>query len=321
MRPPCRAQAATVRGDRRSASDCRTHPAVTQPDRRLATAAPVGAEHRGSIRLRPSMDPTRVAGWMDSIRRRVSALTSPAATTTNHVVMRPKQLISCRISRAAAPPSSSPSAPGGSPCRCPSAASGWTASSSPRTWSPGYARSPAAPRSTWCWETCPRAPAPDTYPLVYLVFNTIYNLLTQDDQVRCFENAARHLTTDGVFVVEAGVPSAWLRGNQFVNAERVASDEVVIDVNRYDPVTQILDENHVSLTNAGVRLGAISCRLAHAERARPDGQDRRADAGRPLVGVAPRAFHRYQRTACQCLRPPPGYRRGGVKKPRKDSTR
>ena len=35
------------------------------------------------------------------------------------------------------------------------------------------------------------------YGLVYLVFNTIGNLLTQDDQVRCFENAARHLTDDG----------------------------------------------------------------------------------------------------------------------------
>lgn len=99
------------------------------------------------------------------------------------------------------------------------------------------------------------------YPLVYLVYNTIYNLLTQDDQVRCFENAARHLMADGAFVVEAGVPSAWVRGGQFVDVERVANGEVVLDVNRYDPVTQILDENHVTLTDAGVRLGPISCRL------------------------------------------------------------
>jgi hypothetical protein len=105
------------------------------------------------------------------------------------------------------------------------------------------------------------ARAQATYPLVYLVFNTIYNLLTQDAQVRCFENAARHLTDDGVFVVEAGVPSAWLRGNQYVDVERIAHDEVVLDVHSYDPVTQVLDENHVTLTNAGVRLGPISCRL------------------------------------------------------------
>ncbi|WP_041290239.1 class I SAM-dependent DNA methyltransferase [Kribbella flavida] len=101
-----------------------------------------------------------------------------------------------------------------------------------------------------------------TYPLVYLVFNTIFNLLTQDDQIRCFENAARHLGDDGVFLVEAAVPSAWLPSNQYVNAERVESSFVVLDVCRYDPVTQILDENHVRLDGAGVHLAPISCRLA-----------------------------------------------------------
>jgi SAM-dependent methyltransferase len=100
------------------------------------------------------------------------------------------------------------------------------------------------------------------YPLVYLVFNTIFNLLTQDDQVRCFENAARHLTDDGVFLVEAAVPSAWLPSNQYVNAEQVESSYVVLDVCRYDPATQILDENHVRLDAGGVRLSPISCRLA-----------------------------------------------------------
>lgn len=99
------------------------------------------------------------------------------------------------------------------------------------------------------------------YSLAYLVFNTIFNLLTQEDQVRCFENAARHLASDGVFVVEAGVPSAWIRRDQFVNVEKLTNDRVVLDVNRYDPVTQILDESHISLTNDGVRLGPISCRL------------------------------------------------------------
>jgi SAM-dependent methyltransferase len=106
------------------------------------------------------------------------------------------------------------------------------------------------------------ASAAGRFPLIYLIFNTIYNLLTQDDQVRCFENAARHLAAEGRFVVEAGIPSAWIRRTQFVNVERVTANEVVLDVNRYDPVTQILDENHVSLTNTGVRMGPISCRLA-----------------------------------------------------------
>lgn len=44
------------------------------------------------------------------------------------------------------------------------------------------------------------------FSLVYLVFNTITNLLTQDAQVACFENAARHLAPGGCFVVEVYLP-------------------------------------------------------------------------------------------------------------------
>lgn len=98
--------------------------------------------------------------------------------------------------------------------------------------------------------------------MVFLLFNSIFNLLTQDDQVRCFENAARHLNDEGVFLVEAAVPSAWTQRHQYVDAESVEVDHVVLDVCRYDPVTQILDENHVRLDKAGIRLRPISCRLA-----------------------------------------------------------
>jgi hypothetical protein len=102
------------------------------------------------------------------------------------------------------------------------------------------------------------------YGLVYLVYNTIGNLLTQDDQVRCFENAARHLTDDGAFVLECRVPTAPSRlGFQYVDAERVAVDGVTLDVCRYDPVTQLLNENHVRITADGIRFGPISQRLAY----------------------------------------------------------
>ena len=43
--------------------------------------------------------------------------------------------------------------------------------------------------------------------LVYLVFNTITNLLTQDGQMACFANAATHLSPGGVFIIEVGVPN------------------------------------------------------------------------------------------------------------------
>lgn len=44
------------------------------------------------------------------------------------------------------------------------------------------------------------------FRLVYLVFNTIGNLTTQEAQVACFANAAAHLEPGGSFVVEVGVP-------------------------------------------------------------------------------------------------------------------
>jgi len=47
---------------------------------------------------------------------------------------------------------------------------------------------------------------PGTFTLVYLVFNTISNLLTQAEQVECFRNAARHLSPGGRFVIELWVP-------------------------------------------------------------------------------------------------------------------
>lgn len=50
------------------------------------------------------------------------------------------------------------------------------------------------------------ATAPGEYTLVYLVYNTLSNLLTQDEQVACFRNAARHLAPGGRFVIELGVP-------------------------------------------------------------------------------------------------------------------
>ena len=104
---------------------------------------------------------------------------------------------------------------------------------------------------------------PGRYRLVYLVYNTIFNLLTADDQIRCFENAARHLADDGVFAVETAVPQAWLvsGGPDYVHAEHLGLNEVRLDVARYDPVTQILDENHVRLTASGITFGPIACRL------------------------------------------------------------
>ncbi len=46
-----------------------------------------------------------------------------------------------------------------------------------------------------------------TFRLAYLVYNTIMNLTTQNEQVACFENAAAHLEPGGCFVIEVAVPN------------------------------------------------------------------------------------------------------------------
>ena len=107
-------------------------------------------------------------------------------------------------------------------------------------------------------------PVPGTYRLIFVVWNTLFNLLTQEDQVRCFENVAGHLTDDGSFVVEALVPAFLyrLRNDQYVDAEAILVDEVRLDVLRHDMATQMIEESHVSLSPAGVRLNPVVQRYA-----------------------------------------------------------
>ena len=102
----------------------------------------------------------------------------------------------------------------------------------------------------------------DTYDLIYIVFNTLFNLLTQDEQVRCFENVAAHLRQKGVFVIEGGIPTEFcqLRNNQYVDLENLEVNKVHLDIARFDPVTQLLEETHVTISNTGTQLFPIVTR-------------------------------------------------------------
>jgi hypothetical protein len=100
--------------------------------------------------------------------------------------------------------------------------------------------------------------------LIYVVWNSFFNLLTQDDQLRCFQNVAKHLTPSGCFVIETYVPSFLhrLRGDQYVEAESIEVDEVRLDVLRHDAARQTLEESHVSLSPTGIRLVPVVQRYA-----------------------------------------------------------
>ena len=87
------------------------------------------------------------------------------------------------------------------------------------------------------------ARAPGEYALVYLVYNTISNLLTQAEQVACFRNAARHLTPGGRFVIELAVPELRkLPPGQQATVYHIEPGYIGLDT--YDVVQQHLVSHH-----------------------------------------------------------------------------
>jgi hypothetical protein len=99
------------------------------------------------------------------------------------------------------------------------------------------------------------------FSLVYLVFNTIFNLTTQDAQVACFENAAAHLSNGGRFVIETGVPALQsLPVGQTIVPFRADPDGLGFDV--YDVVTQRFSSQHYTFTEGGVRASPVEFRYA-----------------------------------------------------------
>lgn len=111
---------------------------------------------------------------------------------------------------------------------------------------------------------------PGSYALVFLVFNSIYNLLTQEEQIACFTSVADHLEGDGRFLIEAALPGPgqaepgpqYRLEPSYIEAEVVETGQVVLDVGRYDPATQVLDRTRVHLSEAGVKLSPIALRFA-----------------------------------------------------------
>ena len=101
-----------------------------------------------------------------------------------------------------------------------------------------------------------------SFGLVYLVFNTIGNLTSQDAQVACFDNAAAHLEPGGCFVIETGVPG--LRklepGGRFHVFEHAESH---VGVDEYDAATQQMWSHHYNREPDGsYRRASVPFRFA-----------------------------------------------------------
>jgi len=106
-------------------------------------------------------------------------------------------------------------------------------------------------------------PVEGRFQLVFVVFNTLFALLTQDDQRRCLRNVADHLTDDGVFVVEAFVPDiARFDRGQRVDARRVEVGRAILEVSRHDAGNQRVSSQLVVLEETGLRIFPVELRYA-----------------------------------------------------------
>jgi SAM-dependent methyltransferase len=102
-----------------------------------------------------------------------------------------------------------------------------------------------------------------SFRLVYLVFNTLFGLLDQDEQVRCFANVAAHLEPEGHFVLEAFVPDLGrFDRRQRVSANSIEVDRVAIEVSLHRPDQQRVDSQLIHFTEAGVKLLPVAIRYA-----------------------------------------------------------
>lgn len=103
------------------------------------------------------------------------------------------------------------------------------------------------------------------FPLVYVVFNTFFGLLTQEEQVSCFASTARHLTPGGAFVMQAFVPDVrrFDLSEQRVSANWVGVDEIDLETSTHDPVAQRTNSQHVVIRAGSVDQYPVRIRYAY----------------------------------------------------------
>jgi SAM-dependent methyltransferase len=98
-----------------------------------------------------------------------------------------------------------------------------------------------------------------TFSIAYLLFNTIMNLTTQDEQVECFQNVAAHLEPGGCFVIEVGVPELQrLPPGETIRPFEVSATRLGFD--EYDVASQALISHHYSAADGELELWSVPFR-------------------------------------------------------------
>jgi len=101
------------------------------------------------------------------------------------------------------------------------------------------------------------------YRLAFVVFNTFYALLTQEEQIACFASVARHLEPGGVFVLETFVPDVarFTRG-QNTSTSTLGTDFTMLESSIHDAVNQRVRSLHVCISKEGNSLYPVHIRYA-----------------------------------------------------------
>lgn len=106
-------------------------------------------------------------------------------------------------------------------------------------------------------------PVDGRFDFIFLIFNTLFNLTSQEEQLRCFANAAKHLNAGGAFLVEAFVPDvAQFRDGRSLTPVHLDFRSVTLEAAVHDPVTQVIEYQYIRMTPEGMRLTPLPMRYA-----------------------------------------------------------
>ena len=106
-------------------------------------------------------------------------------------------------------------------------------------------------------------PVDGRFALVFVVFNTFFQLYSQDAQLRCFANVARHLEPGGRFLLHVFVPDTTrVESGDHVSVREASPDRVRLDATLFYGLDQRLDTTQVRITENGIRLVHAKMRFA-----------------------------------------------------------
>jgi SAM-dependent methyltransferase len=108
-----------------------------------------------------------------------------------------------------------------------------------------------------------QVPVSGPFQLVYLVFNTLFGLLSQARQAECFGNVPRVLEPGGMFVIECFVPDlVRFDHDQRVQARSVTEDRAIIEVSFHDKTQQRVTTQMITFDEQGMHLRPVATRYS-----------------------------------------------------------